>query len=129
MKTPILLGTCAALLLGAAATTAEQQENPPASSAETAMPKFIACAQETGEPFGQCTYSIKRGETAKITVTVAFENGFKRRLFFKDGVFVKASTTMSGTGKDTDWSLEDGAHMIRVDDQRYRVPDTLISGN
>lgn len=159
MKTPILVGICAAILLGAAETRAadvttsfgrlkdntskiaqepekeepevstEQQEKSPGPSADNNTPKSIACAQERGEPLGQCTYRIKRDEKGKITMTVAFANGFKRGLFFKDGKFLKASVTMSGVGTDTDWSLKDGTHMIRVDGQRYEVPDTLIAGN
>jgi hypothetical protein len=126
MKTPILVAICAAISLGAAEGFAEQKDE---SLADTDTPTSIACAQERGEPLAQCSYSIKRDETGKTTVTVVFANGFKRRLFFKDGKFVKASVTMSGVGTDTDWSLKDGRHMIRVDGQRYEVPDTLIAGD
>ncbi len=124
MKTPILVGICAATLLGTAETKATE-----IASASNNKPKSIACAQERGEPLGQCTYRIKRDKKGKTTVTVAFANGFKRGLFFKDGKFLKASVTMSGVGTDTDWSLKDGTHMIRVDGQRYEVPDTLITSN
>ena len=97
--------------------------------ADDNAPESIACAQESGEPLGQCTYSIKRDEEGKTTLTAAFTNGFKRKLYFKDGKFLKASTTMSGTGTDTDWSLKDGIHSIRVDDQRFEVPDTLLAAD
>ena len=46
-----------------------------------------------------------------------------------DGKFQKASVTMSGVGKNIDWSLKDGMYSIVVDGQRYEVPDTLIEGN
>jgi hypothetical protein len=116
-------------MLGAAEGSAEQQDKSPGFSADTNTPTSIACAQKPGEPLAQCSYSIKRDETGKTTVTVVFANGFKRGLSFMDGKFVKASVTMSGVGTDTDWSLKDGKHMIRVDGQRYEVPDTLIAGN
>jgi len=131
MKTPIFATICAALSLGATEiraagiASAEQAKKEKSS----ASPKSIACAQEVGEALGQCTYRIKQDDKGKTTVTVAFANGFKRRLFFEDGTFLKANTTMSGTGTDADWSLEDGTHKIRVDDQRYEVPDSLIEGN
>jgi len=127
MKTPTLLVICAAVLGGADVTVAGQQDKSPASSDDSGAPKSIACAQERSEPLGQCTYSIKRNDKGKTTLTVAFANGFKRGLFFKDGKFLKASVTMSGVGTDTDWSLKDGTHMIRVEHQRYEVPDTLIA--
>jgi len=128
MKTPILVGFCAAMSLGAAMASAGQQGKSPKPSADDDAPDTIACAQESGEPLGRCTYGVKRGEAGRTTVTVAFANGFERRLFFEDGMFLKANATMSGTGTDTDWSIEDGMHRVRVDDQRYDVPDTLLAG-
>jgi len=128
MKARILAGLWAALSLGAAEASAGQQGKSPGGSADTTTPKSIACAQETGESLGHCTYSVKRGKTGKTTVTVAFANGFKRHLSFKDGTFLKGNATMSGTGTDTDWSLKGGTHRIRVDDQRYEIPDALIAG-
>lgn len=129
MKTPILVSICAAIMLGAAGGAAEQQDKSPGISADTDTPTSIACAQERGQPLAQCSYRIERDQKGKTTVTVVFANGFKRGLFFMDGKFLKASATMSGVGTDTDWSLKDGRHMIRVDGQRYEVPDTLIAGN
>lgn len=129
MKTPILVGICAVVLLGAAEASAEQQDKSLGSPADTNTPTSIACAQERGESLDQCSYRIKRNEKGKTTVTVVFANGFKRGLFFEDGKFLKASVTMSGVGTNSDWSLQDGTHIIHVDDQRYEVPDTLIEGN
>lgn len=77
----------------------------------------------------KCSYLVKQDETGKTTVTAVFANGFKRGLFFKDGKFVKASVTMSGVRTYTDWSLEDGIQMIRVDGKGYQVPDTVIAGD
>jgi len=34
---------------------------------------------------------------------------------------------MSGTGKDIDADIVKGLHIIRVDDQRYEIPDTLFT--
>ncbi len=124
MKTLILLGIYAAFSLGAAETRAADD-----SSVANPTPKTIACAQERGEALGQCTYRIKRDQNGKVTVKVAFANGFKRGLFFKDGKFLKASVTMSGVGTNADWSFKDGTHMIHVDGQRYEVPDILIADN
>ncbi len=122
MRIPILIGTWAAILLAAAAAPAEQP-------ADESMPDTLACAQERGDPFGQCSYRLTRDETGETTVTVVFANGFERGLFFQDGQFLKASVTMSGVGTDTEWRLEDGMYMIRVDGQRYEVPESLVSGD
>lgn len=122
MNTPILICTCATILLGAVGASAEQPAN-------ENSPNTLSCAQERGEALGQCSYRVKRGDKGEATVTVAFANGFQRRLFFRDGSFLKASVTMSGVGTDMDWSLEDGTYMISVDGQRYEVPESLLAGD
>lgn len=88
----------------------------------------IACAQVRGEPMGACRFDVARGGGGDATVVVTFSNGFKRMLSFSHGEFIRADTTMSGSGFDSDWRLDDGLHIIRVDDQRYEVPDTVIVG-
>ena len=89
----------------------------------------ISCAQERGEPMGACSFAVARGGGGDATVVVTFSNGFKRMLSFTHGAFIRADTTMSGSGFDTDWRLEDGLHIIRVDDQRYEFPDALVFGD
>jgi len=110
-----------------AASFGEPSSAASAQADKSEKPDAIACSQEVGEALGECSYQVKRDKRGKITVTAAFSNGFKRKLFFKDGKFLKANMTMSGVGVDTDWSLEDGTHMIRVEGQRYEVPDILIA--
>ena len=129
MKTLLLVSICAAILLGATEASSGQRDESPEPSADITKPKWIACAQERGESLGRCTYRIERDQKGKITMTAIFPNGFKRKLFFEGGKFLKANMTMSGVGTSFDWSLDDGTHMIRVDGQRYEVPDTLIAGN
>jgi len=36
---------------------------------------------------------------------------------------------MSGVGTDTEWHLSDGIYFIRVDDQRFELPEALVFGN
>lgn len=59
---------------------------------------------------------------------VTFPNGFSRTLFFVGGEFASANATMSGSGSDTDQRIEDGLHLVRVDDQRYELPATFVFG-
>jgi len=35
---------------------------------------------------------------------------------------------MSGVGTDTEWSVSDEMYRIRVDDQRFEVPEALVWG-
>ena len=88
----------------------------------------IPCAQVRGEPMGECRVDVARGGGGDATVVVTFSNGFKRMLSFIHGEFIRADTTMSGSGFDTDWHLDGRLHIIRVDDQRYELPDAVIFG-
>lgn len=88
----------------------------------------VPCAQIRGEQMGECRVAVARGGGGDATVVVTFSNGFKRMLSFMHGQFIRADTTMSGNGFDTDWRLEDDLHIIRVDDQRYELPDAVIFG-
>lgn len=86
----------------------------------------VPCAQERGQSLGQCTASVARSGGGDATVEVAFSNGFKRQLYFVHGEFLRASATMSGVGTDIDWRLEADLHLIRVDDQRFEIPNGLL---
>lgn len=86
----------------------------------------VPCAQERGQALGMCDVAISRSKDGKTTVLVTFANGFSRKLIFAQGAFVSGNPTMSGVGTDTDWRLVEGIHHIRVDDQRYVVPDALL---
>jgi len=90
---------------------------------------LIACAQIQGQPLGECAFGVARSDGGDATVTVTFSNGFRRMLFFAHGEFISGDATMSGTGRDTDWRVVDSQHIIRVDDQRYELPDSAIFGN
>lgn len=88
----------------------------------------VSCAQERGQSMGTCVAAVARGGGGDATVVVTFPNGFARMLFFVHGEFVRASATMSGVGTDFDWRLAGGEHVIRVDDQRFEIPETIILG-
>lgn len=88
----------------------------------------IQCAQVRGQPMQECTVGIARSGGGDATAIVTFGNGFSRELYFAHGVFVRANTTMSGNGTDVEWRREGPLHLIRVDDQRYEIPDSFIVG-
>ncbi len=89
----------------------------------------IPCAQIRGQAVDECSFAVARSSGGDAAVQVTFSNGFRRTLFFIHGEFVSADATMSGTGWDSDWRVVDDKHVIRVEDQRYQVPDSAIYGN
>lgn len=88
----------------------------------------IACAQNVGEALARCLASIARSGGGDATIVVTFPNNFSRELYFTHGAFMRANSTMSGVGRDTDWELADGIYFIRVDDQRFEVEADFVLG-
>ncbi|WP_299611661.1 hypothetical protein [uncultured Tateyamaria sp.] len=87
----------------------------------------VRCAQEVGEPLGSCDAAAAQSERS-AAVVVTFQNGFARTLMFSDGAFIRGNATMSGSGTDMDWTLSDQTYSIRVDDQRFEIPEALVDG-
>ena len=88
----------------------------------------IQCAQEVGQALGACRADVARGEGGAAAVVVTFPNGFARTLTFEAGAFLRGNATMSGVGTDMEWHLAGGIYRIRVDDQRFEIPETLVVG-
>ena len=89
----------------------------------------VRCAQEAGQALGTCVAEVARSEGSAAAVVVRFPNGFARTLNFEAGAFLRGDATMSGVGTDTDWTLSDGTYRVRVDDQRFELPEALVSGD
>ena len=87
----------------------------------------VRCAQEVGQSLGTCPAAVTRAD-GSAAVVVTFPNGFARTLMFSDGEFLRGNATMSGVGTDTEWRLVDGTYQVRVDDQRFELPETLVAG-
>jgi hypothetical protein len=87
----------------------------------------VRCAQDIGRSLVACRGGVARSGPASVVV-VTFPNGFVRRLSFSDGDFLRGDATMSGVGTDTDWQLAQGLYRLRVDDQRFEVPEALVVG-
>ena len=85
----------------------------------------ITCAQEVGEKPGSCQAAVSRADRAAVVV-VRFPNGFVRMLSFETGEFLRGNATMSGVGTDTEWRLADGIYHVRVEDQRFELPEALV---
>ncbi|KZY24317.1 MULTISPECIES: hypothetical protein [unclassified Sulfitobacter] len=88
----------------------------------------IACAQEQGQALGTCAAAIARSGGGDATVVATFPNGFARQLYFTHGAFMRGSSTMSGVGTDMDWERAEGMYVIRVDDQRFVIPQGFLLG-
>jgi nicotinate-nucleotide pyrophosphorylase len=87
----------------------------------------VGCAQEVGQSLETCAAAVAHADDS-AAVVVTFLNGFSRTLLFAEREFLRGNATMSGVGTDTEWSVSNGMYQIRVDDQRFDIPEALVWG-
>ena len=88
----------------------------------------VRCAQKVGRSMEICITTVARANRSVVAI-VTFRNGFSRQLMFSNGDFLRANPTMSGVGTDIAWELSGGTYFVRVDDQRFELPEALIVGD
>jgi len=109
----------------ASAQTAEQSAKSRARRSDFDADVTITCAQAPSDAMEDCPAQIAFVDT-EAALVATFQSGFKRTLYFEDGAFLRGNATMSGVGTDIEWTLVDGLHSIRVDDQRFEVPADIL---
>jgi len=88
----------------------------------------VPCAMETGTPMTDCPMGVARDGGGSATVVVTRPDRIERILFFVDGVFLGSDTSQAGGGFENSSTQEGDLTLIRVDDERYEIPDAVIFG-
>lgn len=88
----------------------------------------IPCAIGAGAPMTTCAFGVARDDGGNATVVVRKTDGIERALFFSDGKFVSADSSEAGGGFDISSTKDADLHLIRVDNERYEIPDAVILG-
>jgi len=88
----------------------------------------IPCAQYRGQPIRQCDFGVARAGGGDATVVVTLPDGFRRALFFTRGEFIGADASQAGGGFQTSARKEGDLFLIRVDEERYEIPEAIIFG-
>lgn len=127
MRAALALGLIGTALLPGIAAGDIMAANARAKSGDFDRTGEVGCAQEAGQPLGLCEAGIARDENGAVVV-VTFPNGFSRMLMFEGGTFLRGNATMSGVGTDTEWTISNGIYQVRVDDQRFEIPEALVWG-
>jgi hypothetical protein len=104
------------------------------SSAERAgLGKFDAsgelpCAQNVGQPMGQCPFQVARGPNGSATVVVTHTDGRKRAIFFENGKAVSADLSQADGNMDFSSSKDSDLFMIKAGNERFEIPEAVIFG-
>jgi hypothetical protein len=88
----------------------------------------ITCTQGPGATARDCAFGVARDGGGSATLVVTRPDGMQRALFFEDGVFTSTDASQAGGGFDTEATREGDTTIVRIDDERYEIPDAAIYG-
>jgi len=116
---------------GAAAGSAGSQRE--STAARAGQGKFdatgqIPCAQHKGQPMGQCKYGVARDPGGTATVVVTRPDGRTRAIFFEKGKAVSADLSQADGNMTFHATKESDLFLIRAGDERYEIPEAVITG-
>jgi heat shock protein HslJ len=88
----------------------------------------IPCAQHLGQPMMQCGFGVARSGGGYATVVIKKPDGYTRAIFFRMGKPKGADTSQADGYPEFSATKESDLNMIRIGNERYEIPDAVISG-
>jgi hypothetical protein len=84
---------------------------------------LVPCAERIGEPFRQCPFGVVREGPGNASLWVALGDGVERQILFEGGALV-------ATNSADNMSFEKAGDLflIRVGDERFEVPEAVVTG-
>lgn len=89
---------------------------------------LLPCAKGIGAPMTRCTFGVARDGGGNATVVVDRSDGLTRALFFANGALLGADTSEADGGHEVSVAREGDLFLIRVNDERYEIPDAVVRG-
>lgn len=88
----------------------------------------IPCTRTAGQPTAQCSFGVVRKGDGSGSITVFWPDGGSRVLFFAEGSPVAFDRSHSDGGAEMMVGKEADLFIVRIGDQRFEIPDAVISG-
>ena len=89
---------------------------------------IVPCAKGIGAPMAQCTFGVARDAGGSATVAIFRSDGLSRAIFFAGGELLGADTSEADGGHEVKSAREGDLYLIRINDERYEIPETVIQG-
>lgn len=117
----------------AAAPSSSEDDKMVEASARAGQGKFnatgkIPCAQNKGQPMGQCDFGVARAGGGTAAVSITLPDGRKRAIFFKAGKAVGADLSQADGNMSFSATKEADLYMVRAGNERYEIPEAAIYG-
>ena len=87
----------------------------------------IPCAQQRGQPMGQCEIGVARAGGGYATVVVTKPDGRARVIFFRMGIPIGADTSEADYAEFSA-TRESDLNLVRIGSERYEIPDAVVLG-
>ena len=88
----------------------------------------IPCAQSKGQPTEQCDFGVARSGGGTAAVAVTGTDGRKRFIFFDKGKATGADLSQADGNMEFRATKESDLYLIRAGDERYEIPEAVITG-
>jgi hypothetical protein len=87
----------------------------------------IPCSVAKGQPTGSCPFGVTREGNGSGMVTVTKPDGRTKVIFFENGVATGADVSQADPG-DFKAEKQGDLYIIHIGNERYEIPDAVISG-
>lgn len=88
----------------------------------------IPCAQNNGQPMGQCDFGVARAGAGTAVLVVTLPDGAKRMLMFSQGRATGADLSQADGDMTFRATKQADLFMIQAGKERYEVPEAAITG-
>lgn len=88
----------------------------------------IPCARAAGQPMGSCRFGVRREGGGSGSITVFWPDGGNRVIFFKNGTPSRYDESEADGGARMTVHREVDLFQVRIGDQRFEIPEAVISG-
>jgi hypothetical protein len=88
----------------------------------------IPCAKGVGSPMGQCAFGVSRAGGGSAAVVVTQADGRRRAIFFRNGRPLGADASPADGAGVFRAARRGDLNLIEVGDERYEIPDAVVSG-
>jgi hypothetical protein len=76
----------------------------------------------------QCEFGVARAGGGYATVVIKKSDGRTRAIFFRMGKPIGADSSEADGSPEFSATKENDLHLIRVGNERYEIPDTVVLG-
>ncbi len=110
---------------GAAAAEPVRQQAPGVSSSASGN---IPCAQNKGQPMGQCPFTVEREGKGSAIVSITLPDGRKRAIFFTKGKATGADLSQADGNMKFKATKQADLFKIQAGNERYEIPEAVVFG-